>query len=94
MTILSDKKIPLDILHKVEEWQKHYRIACNLRAELDEYFENALDVCVYENSYEVIPTRPDESMNCATLYRNGTLTPTVAFEVEGSDKYVSMDTFF
>ena len=93
--IISSKKIPIDILKKVEEWKEAYDKACTLSKELDEYFDDKLDVCVFENSYEVLTEAPEEATsNYAKVKYNGAYVLPVAFKVKGENKWVSMETFF
>ena len=93
--LVSDREIPTDILKKVVEWKEAYDKACTLSRELDEYFEDKLDVCVFENSYEVLTEKPEEaSQDYARVKCNGAYVLPVAFKVKNTDKWVSMETFF
>lgn len=93
--LISDKEISTDIFKKVVEWKEAYDKACALGRELDEYFDDKLDVCVFENSYEVLTEKPEEaSQNYARVKFNGACVSPVAFKVENTDKWVSMETFF
>ncbi len=93
--IISSKKIPIDILKKVEEWKEAYDKACTLGRELDEYFDDKLDTCVFENSYEVLTEEPDEPPKHYVVTKcNGAMVLPVAFKVKGENKWVAMETFF
>lgn len=93
--IVSDKEIPNSILKKVVEWKEAYDKACALGKELDEYFDNKLDTCVFENSYEVLTEEPDAPLKHYFITKcNGAMVLPVAFKVKGDNKWVAMETFF
>lgn len=88
--IVSDKKIPTEVLHKVQQWQKLFDETSKLHSELEEYFSDLTDECVFDDSFIVLDSIP-EQLTRYTVKPNGAYYHCVGFPVQGSDKFVSVD---
>lgn len=92
--IVSDKKLPQEILDKVEQWKRLHTESQKLYQELEEYFYDKMDECIFEHSFDVVDKNQIKITPNSKVHYNGMYTQTIAFGVTNTDKYISVDCFF